>query len=134
MRHGYELRLPSGGARAVSPVPPLARDHSPAAGDRSSPHQARSAHHPRRSSHGRHAVAARSVSSRVSTSRHDATEQAIADEVPSAPAPIADPAPLGLAAFALTTFLLSAANANWMGAATGDSWLGYALAYGGSVQ
>jgi succinate-acetate transporter protein len=53
------------------------------------------------------------------------------------PAPlgsIADPGPLGLAAFALTTFLLSAANANWMTAATGNAWLGYALAYGGAVQ
>jgi uncharacterized protein len=58
----------------------------------------------------------------------------MADQVPPVPAPIADPAPLGLAAFALTTFLLSAANANWMGAATGDAWLGYALAYGGSIQ
>src|SRR5258708_28648419 len=46
-------------------------------------------------------------------------------------APAADPAPLGLAAFALTTFLLSAANANWMGSASGDAWLGYAFAYGG---
>jgi succinate-acetate transporter protein len=49
-------------------------------------------------------------------------------------APAADPAPLGLAAFALTTFLLSAANANWMGSATGDAWLGYAFAYGGLGQ
>jgi hypothetical protein len=48
--------------------------------------------------------------------------------------PAADPAPLGLAAFALTTFLLSAANANWMTAATGSAWLGYALAYGGGCQ
>ena len=48
--------------------------------------------------------------------------------------PAADPAPLGLAAFALTTFLLSAANANWMTAATGSAWLGYALAYGGAIQ
>jgi uncharacterized protein len=47
---------------------------------------------------------------------------------------IADPAPLGLAAFALTTFLLSAANAGWMTKATGDAWLGYALAYGGFGQ
>ena len=47
---------------------------------------------------------------------------------------IADPAPLGLAAFALTTFLLSAANAGWMTKATGASWLGYAFAYGGVVQ
>ena len=51
-----------------------------------------------------------------------------------AASPIADPAPLGLAAFALTTFLLSAANAGWMTHATGDAWLGYALAYGGVVQ
>ncbi len=49
-------------------------------------------------------------------------------------APAADPAPLGLAAFALTTFLLSAANANWMGSASGDAWLGYAFAYGGLCQ
>src|SRR5580692_2856325 len=48
--------------------------------------------------------------------------------------PVADPAPLGLAAFALTTFLLSAANANWMTGATGNAWLGYALAYGGVCQ
>jgi succinate-acetate transporter protein len=47
---------------------------------------------------------------------------------------IADPAPLGLAAFALTTFLLSAANAGWMTKATGDAWLGYAFAYGGFGQ
>jgi uncharacterized protein len=53
----------------------------------------------------------------------------------AAVAPIADPAPLGLAAFALTTFLLSAANAHWMnGNATGDAWLGYAFAYGGLAQ
>jgi uncharacterized protein len=49
-------------------------------------------------------------------------------------APAADPAPLGLAAFALTTFLLSAANAGWMGSASGDAWLGYAFAYGGLAQ
>ena len=52
----------------------------------------------------------------------------------AAAAPVADPAPLGLAAFALTTFLLSAANAGWMTSATGDAWLGYALAYGGGAQ
>jgi succinate-acetate transporter protein len=56
----------------------------------------------------------------------------MANEVPTAP--IADPAPLGLAAFALTTFLLSAANAHWMDAASGNAWLGYALAYGGGAQ
>src|SRR5215469_9801877 len=47
---------------------------------------------------------------------------------------IADPAPLGLAAFALTTFLLSASNANWMSHATGAAVLGYAFAYGGLAQ
>jgi len=52
----------------------------------------------------------------------------------AAVSPIADPAPLGLAAFALTTFLLSAFNAGWMTKATGSAWLGYALAYGGLVQ
>src|SRR5690348_2896100 len=49
-------------------------------------------------------------------------------------APVADPAPLGLGAFALTTFLLSAANAGWMTSASGDAWLGYAFAYGGLAQ
>jgi succinate-acetate transporter protein len=56
---------------------------------------------------------------------------------PTTPAPvsgIADPAPLGLAAFALTTFLLSAKNAGWMTHATGNSWLPFALAYGGLAQ
>ncbi len=56
---------------------------------------------------------------------------------PTTPAPvsgIADPAPLGLAAFALTTFLLSASNAGWMSHATGAAFLGYAFAYGGFAQ
>jgi succinate-acetate transporter protein len=48
--------------------------------------------------------------------------------------PVADPAPLGLAAFALTTFLLSAANAGWMTKASGAAFLGYAFFYGGLVQ
>jgi uncharacterized protein len=63
-------------------------------------------------------------------------EHAATPEVQPAAAvtPVADPAPLGLAAFALTTFLLSAANANWMTGATGNAWLGYALAYGGVCQ
>jgi uncharacterized protein len=47
---------------------------------------------------------------------------------------IADPAPLGLAAFALTTFLLSAFNAGWMTRSSGLAWVGYAFAYGGLVQ
>ncbi len=48
--------------------------------------------------------------------------------------PPADPAPLGLAAFALTTFLLSAGNAGWMHNGSGLVWLGYAFAYGGLCQ
>jgi len=47
---------------------------------------------------------------------------------------VADPAPLGLAGFALTTFLLSAANAGWTKSGTGDAWLSYAIAYGGVAQ
>ncbi len=47
---------------------------------------------------------------------------------------IADPAPLGLAAFALTTFLLSAVNAGWAKSSTGFDWWGYAIAYGGLCQ
>lgn len=47
---------------------------------------------------------------------------------------IADPAPLGLAGFALTTFLLSAKNADWMSHASGLAFLGYAFAYGGIIQ
>ena len=60
------------------------------------------------------------------------TEESTAQTAPALA--VADPAPLGLAAFALTTFLLSAANAKWMTSATGDAWLGYALAYGGLGQ
>lgn len=52
-------------------------------------------------------------------------------EVGALPPP-ADPAPLGLAAFALTTFLLSAKNAGWTHGT--DAWLGYAFAYGGLCQ
>jgi succinate-acetate transporter protein len=47
---------------------------------------------------------------------------------------IADPAPLGLAAFALTTFLLSVVNASWARNTTGGDWWGYAIAYGGLAQ
>jgi succinate-acetate transporter protein len=48
-------------------------------------------------------------------------------------AAIADPAPLGLAGFALTTFLLSASNAG-LTRGGGGEWLPYALAYGGIAQ
>jgi uncharacterized protein len=45
--------------------------------------------------------------------------------------PAADPAPLGLAGFALTTFLLSGHNATFIPDAI---WIGPALFYGGTVQ
>ncbi|MGH7777143.1 MAG: acetate uptake transporter [Candidatus Dormibacterales bacterium] len=44
---------------------------------------------------------------------------------------VADPAPLGLGAFALTTFVLSAHNAGW---APDLIWVGLALFYGGMAQ
>ena len=64
------------------------------------------------------------------------------EDAPAAVAPaavtgdsgVADPAPLGLAAFALTTFLLSAINAGWAKTSTGGDWWGYAIAYGGLIQ
>jgi uncharacterized protein len=61
-------------------------------------------------------------------------EERTTTPAPVATSPIADPAPLGLAAFALTTFLLSAFNAGWMTKASGLAWLGYAFAYGGLIQ
>jgi succinate-acetate transporter protein len=44
---------------------------------------------------------------------------------------VADPAPLGLAAFALTTFLLSGHNATFIPDAI---WVGAAIFYGGMIQ
>jgi uncharacterized protein len=59
----------------------------------------------------------------------------IAQERPAATlieaVPAADPAPLGLAAFALTTFVLSGHNASFIPDAV---WIGLALFYGGLVQ
>jgi succinate-acetate transporter protein len=46
-------------------------------------------------------------------------------------APVADPAPLGLAAFALTTFMLSGHNASFI---PDVLWVGLALFYGGVIQ
>lgn len=47
---------------------------------------------------------------------------------------VADPAPLGLAGFALTTFVLSAVNAGWIPKPGEPVVLGLALAYGGLAQ
>jgi len=51
-----------------------------------------------------------------------------------APPTIANPAPLGLAAFALTTFVLSMFNAGLVGAGGEPIVFGLALAYGGLAQ
>lgn len=47
---------------------------------------------------------------------------------------IADPGPLGLGGFALTTAALSCANAGVIPASLGDTWLTLALVFGGSIQ
>jgi len=66
----------------------------------------------------------------------DAPVAASAAAPAAAVSAIADPAPLGLAGFALTTFLLSAMNArySWATSSSGSAWLGYAFAYGGLCQ
>ena len=46
----------------------------------------------------------------------------------------ANPAPLGLAGFAMTTFVLSMINANWVSGLDGAVVLPLALAYGGLAQ
>ncbi len=56
-------------------------------------------------------------------------------EAPTAtPGPIANPAPLGLAAFAMTTFVLSMFNAGLVGSGGEPIVYGLALAYGGIAQ
>jgi uncharacterized protein len=62
------------------------------------------------------------------------SEEHVVQATTATPSGIADPAPLGLAAFAATTFLLSAAVAGWMNSASGNAFLGYAFAYGGLCQ
>src|SRR3982751_6258286 len=68
------------------------------------------------------------MSTETTTAGHAIVERPIAPDIT-----VADPAPLGLAAFALTTFVLSLANANvWVTAA--GAAVALALAYGGTVQ
>jgi len=57
-----------------------------------------------------------------------------ADTSSAAAATVADPAPLGLAAFGITTMMLSAINAGWIGAINEPIVLGLAAAYGGTAQ
>ena len=66
-------------------------------------------------------------------------EGSVAPSLPSASAPSAgwapaNPAPLGLAGFAMTTFVLSVIKANWVSGADTPVVLGLALAYGGVAQ
>src|SRR6266511_5364015 len=58
----------------------------------------------------------------------------MADNVDVTAESIADPAPLGLAGFALTTFVLSMFNSGLVGKAGEPVVLGLALAYGGGAQ
>jgi uncharacterized protein len=62
------------------------------------------------------------------------TAEAAAQEAASRGAHIADPAPLGLAAFALTTFFLSFVNAGLVPETVEPVVFGLALAYGGGAQ
>ncbi|MCU1490380.1 MAG: hypothetical protein JWM85_1785 [Acidimicrobiaceae bacterium] len=48
--------------------------------------------------------------------------------------PVADPAPLGLAGFAMTTVLLSLVNSGVIGASAANAVLPLALVYGGAAQ
>ena len=58
-----------------------------------------------------------------------------ADHAPSVPSPsIGDPGPLGLAGFAMTTFILSVFNANLLNVGLLTSVLPLALFYGGIAQ
>jgi uncharacterized protein len=71
------------------------------------------------------------------TERADYAEGARHADLPVSRAPgghIADPAPLGLAAFALTTFVLSTVNAGWLPDTLTPVVFGLALAYGGIGQ
>jgi uncharacterized protein len=57
-----------------------------------------------------------------------------AERVQFVPSPIADPGPLGLAAFALTTFVLSMFNSGLVSSGGEPIVFGLALAYGGLAQ
>ena len=66
--------------------------------------------------------------------RLEGNGQPAESQVRSVSGPIADPAPLGLAAFALTTFVLSMFNADLVGRGGEPVVYGLALAYGGLAQ
>jgi succinate-acetate transporter protein len=66
--------------------------------------------------------------------RFEPAGTAAAGRVQFVPSPIADPGPLGLAAFALTTFVLSMFNSGLVGSGGEPIVFGLALAYGGLAQ
>jgi uncharacterized protein len=68
------------------------------------------------------------------STREPSTRTSAASAAPLPGAHIADPAPLGLAAFALTTFFLSFVNAGLVPASVEPVVFGLALAYGGLAQ
>jgi uncharacterized protein len=74
------------------------------------------------------------VSSETRFERDPTVGRAAADRVTFVPSPIADPGPLGLAAFALTTFVLSMFNADLVGKGGEPVVFGLAFAYGGLAQ
>ncbi len=57
-----------------------------------------------------------------------------ADNTASVAATVANPGPLGLCAFAMTTFVLSSINAGWFPAGATNIVIGLALFYGGAAQ
>ena len=67
------------------------------------------------------------------TTTHEHTPAAVSSGI--APGShLADPAPLGLGAFALTTMVLSVVNAGWVPSTVEPVVFGLALAYGGGAQ
>ena len=74
------------------------------------------------------------VSSEARFDREPTMGRTATERVTFVPSPIADPGPLGLAAFALTTFVLSMFNADLMGKGGEPVVFGLAFAYGGLAQ
>jgi uncharacterized protein len=66
--------------------------------------------------------------------RTESADPTAAGRLPQFGAAFADPGPLGLGAFALTTFFLSSVNAGWLPKTVEGVVLGLALFYGGLTQ
>lgn len=70
-----------------------------------------------------------------SVSEHLSTGTAAVDQAPARLPGIADPVPVGIAGFAMTTFILSCINAGFFGGTSATPMvLGLAIFYGGLVQ